>query len=116
MKRILVSASIVSLITFFAYCNSSKKATAVAQPKAPTFTWAANIKPLIVEKCSPCHIEGKGNKLYLDNIDNVKSNIDDIIRRIEMHPGERGYMPFKRERLSDTTISMIKTWKAEGLL
>lgn len=116
MKRVFVSAGIVSLVAFFSYCNSTKKATVEKQPKKASFNWTANIKPLMVEKCSPCHVEGKGNKLPLDNMDNVKTHVDDIIRRIEMHLGDRGYMPFKNPRLSDTAINMIKTWKAEGLL
>lgn len=114
MQRIFVSLAIVSCVAFFSYCNSSKKAAATPEAKGPTFTWTKNIQPLMVEKCGPCHIKGKGNKLPMGDIEIVKSNIDDIIRRIELSPGERGYMPFKRDKLSDSTIAMVKTWKAEN--
>ena len=112
MKRILLPTALIAVVAIFSYCNSAKKATASA--KAPSFTWATHIEPLMISKCGPCHVAGKGNKLPLDNMDNVKSHIDDIIRRIQMQPGERGYMPFKNERLSDAEIAMVKTWKEEN--
>jgi hypothetical protein len=46
----------------------------------------------------------------------VSSSIDDIVTRIQLHPGEKGFMPFKRARLSDSTINVFKQWKADGLL
>jgi hypothetical protein len=113
MKRISLAAAVVSCVTLFAYCSGPKKAMAPKEP-VPTYTYSANVQQLIGEKCAPCHISGKGNKLPLDNMDAVKNNIDDIIRRIEMNPGERGFMPFKHPKLSDTAINIIKTWKVEG--
>jgi len=112
MKRFSLMAATLACIVLFAYCSGSKKAS--AKPPAPAFTYAGHIQQIMTEKCSPCHITGKGNKLPMDKYETVKANIDDVIRRIELHPGERGYMPFKRPRLSDTTINMIKTWKADG--
>lgn len=116
MKRVSFIAAAVACIVLFAYCSGGKKAVAAkpAQPAVPSFTYTSHIKQIMEEKCSPCHIPGKGNKLPLDNIDMVKNNIDDIIRRIELNPGERGYMPFKKPKLSDTTINIIKTWKTDG--
>lgn len=112
MKRILVAASVITCVTLLSYCSGSKKA--VAKPPVPAFTYSGHVQQLVSEKCSPCHITGKGNKLPLDNYEAVKANIDDFIRRIELNPGERGYMPFKKPKLADTAINMIKTWKADG--
>ncbi|RYY71690.1 MAG: cytochrome c [Chitinophagaceae bacterium] len=113
MKPISLAVGVISCVTLFAYCSGSKKAAAPKEP-VPTYTYTGNVQSLVTEKCSPCHIAGKGNKLSLDNMDAMKTNIDDIIRRIELNPGERGFMPFKHAKLSDTAINIIKTWKAEG--
>ncbi|MFT3979189.1 MAG: cytochrome c [Ferruginibacter sp.] len=116
MQRIFITATLLFAVIFLTFCNSSKKATATAEtaPKKPAFNWTNNIQPMMVAQCGPCHVTGKGNKLAMDNLDNVKNNIDDIIRRIELNPGERGYMPFKRAKLSDSTIAMVKTWKTDN--
>jgi hypothetical protein len=66
--------------------------------------------------CSPCHIPSKGgNKKALDNYEAAKAEIDDIIRRIELNPGDRGFMPSRRSKLNDSTITAFKQWKAAGL-
>ncbi|RYZ94173.1 MAG: hypothetical protein EOP47_28330, partial [Sphingobacteriaceae bacterium] len=84
MKKIYVYAAVISCITLFAYCSGSKNAT-TPKEVAPTFTYTGHVQSLVTEKCSPCHIAGKGNKLSLDNMDAMKTNIDDIIRRIELN-------------------------------
>ena len=66
--------------------------------------------------CAPCHIPAQGgNKKALDTYAGVKDNIDDIIRRIELNPGDMGFMPFKHPKLPDSTIAMIKQWKTDGM-
>jgi hypothetical protein len=72
----------------------------------------------VVANCSPCHIPAKGgNKKPYDNFANVKTDIDEIIRRIELEPSARGFMPFRKNaKLSDSTIAVFKQWKADGLL
>jgi len=121
MKRILTLAAVATLAITLSYCSGSKKATTTTttettKPAVPKLTFDNNIQELFVSKCSPCHVPSKGgNKLALDNYDNAKGSIDDIISRVEMHPGDRGFMPMKRARLSDSTINVIKQWKMDGL-
>ncbi len=112
MKRFSLVALIITSITVFSYCSASRKTA-----KVPLLTYEANVQQLVTEKCSPCHIPAKGgNKLALDNFEAVMANIDPIIERISMKPGEKGYMPFKRPKLSDSTINVIKQWKVDGML
>jgi nitrate/TMAO reductase-like tetraheme cytochrome c subunit len=68
--------------------------------------------------CTPCHIPANGGrKRAYDNFTNVKEDIDEIIRRIDQNPTDRGFMPFKKtEKLNDSTIAVFKKWKADGLL
>jgi hypothetical protein len=116
MKKFAVSAVIVLIVMTFSYCSHSKKATAAA-PVVHKVTYESDIKPLIVGKCSPCHIPASGgNKKALDTYVAAKDNADDMVHRVDLTPGERGFMPFKKAKLSDSTIMVFKQWKADGLL
>lgn len=114
MKKSLFICSMMASAIFLYNCSGSKKATA---SKPVPFSYEANVKSVVEASCAPCHIPAKGgNKRAYDNFTNVKSDIDEIIRRIELNPGERGFMPFKKTtRLSDSTIAVFKKWKADGL-
>lgn len=112
MKKLYVSSLVVMMAVFLSYCHTAKKAAA----PAPVLTYETSILPIITGSCSPCHIPSKGgNKEAYDNYANVKKDIDDIIRRIQLNPDERGFMPMKHPKLSDSTIAIIKQWKDGGL-
>ena len=112
MKKLSV---VVLLVMTFAlqYCSSTKKASKAEEPK---LTYAANIQPLMVANCTPCHFPPKGNKKAYDNYLAVKTDIDSILTRIQKNPNEKGFMPFKHPKLSDSTINVFVKWKNDGLL
>ena len=111
MKRLLIPVIVFSFILLFSYCSSSKKAA-----KTTPLTYDANLMAVISEKCTPCHIPEKGGKVKPYNTyEAVRADIDEIIRRISLNPGEKGFMPFKREKLSDSTIAVFTKWKEDGL-
>lgn len=112
MKTFSLLALTAAVIIIFSYCNTAKKAAATP----PKLTYANNIQSLVTSKCSPCHIPDKGGKKKpLNNYEAVRSTIDDMVHRIELNPDEKGFMPFKRSKLSDSTINVFKQWKADGL-
>ena len=113
-KLVCFSFSILALALSF--CTSSKQVstTATDVTKAPTVTYLADIQPIVAANCAPCHFPPKGNKGPLDNYQDVKAEIDDIITRIQLNPGDKGFMPAKHPKLPDATIQAFKTWKAEG--
>ena len=114
MKKYLILTGMVVGALVFANCNAPKKTAATEVPK---MTYASHITTTVNTYCTPCHVPSKGgNKKPYDNFANVKSDIDEIIRRIELNPGDRGYMPFKKAKLSDSTIAIFKQWKADGML
>jgi uncharacterized membrane protein len=116
MKKFPVIASMIALAVVFYNCHSTKKATSSAPPPVAT-TYNAKVKDVIVANCSPCHIEGKGNKKPYDNFTNVKADIDDILRRIQLNPTDKGFMPFKKAaKLDDATIAVFTKFKADGLM
>ena len=113
MKKIYVFAGMAILAMGLTYCSSSKKAAA-----APKTTYTANVSTVIAGSCAPCHIPSKGgNKKPYDNYANVKADIDSIIRRIELNPTDRGFMPFKKtEKLPAEVIAVFKKFKEDGAL
>lgn len=112
MKKSLVLGSFILVACIFYQCNPARKANA----SIPVTTYMNNIHTLVMNNCAPCHIPEKGGKKKaLDSYTAVKDNLPDIIKRIEMHPGEKGFMPFKRDRLSDSTIAVFKAWQADGM-
>lgn len=112
MKKLCIVFAFV-LPLALQFCSSSKKSQSAAA--SPKITYMANVQPTIVGNCSPCHIPPKGFKKAFDNYDSVRSNIDEIIARIQMQPGEKGFMPFKHPRLPDSTIMVFVNWKKDGL-
>ena len=120
MKKYLILLLLPGVLVF-QFCSSSKKSSstssstpATSTPTVAKMTFDTNLKPLISEKCSPCHTTG--NKKKLDVYAGSKETVDDIIARIEKNPGEKGFMPFKHDKLSDSAINVFKQWKADGLL
>ncbi|MBC8052518.1 MAG: hypothetical protein H7Y13_05600 [Sphingobacteriaceae bacterium] len=114
MKKIYVLLIIASAV-IFQYCATTQKASnkSVAVPKV---TYVADVQPLLVNNCSPCHFPPKGNKEPLDTYLTAKNEIDETIERIKRNPGEKGFMPAKHPKLSDSTINVFVRWKADGLL
>ena len=121
MKKIYVFAGMAVLALGLTYCSSSKKAAkkaAEAAAAVPKTTYTTHVSTIIAGSCSPCHIPSKGgNKKAYDNYANVKADIDSIIRRIELNPTDKGFMPFKKtEKLPADVIEVFKKFKADGAL
>jgi mono/diheme cytochrome c family protein len=110
---VLTSIAITTII--FSNCNSAKKTAGTVAVKS---TYTNDVSVVIMNNCAPCHIPAKGGfKKAYDNFDNVKTDIDEIVRRIELNPNEKGFMPFKKTaKLSDSVILVFKKWRDDGLL
>ncbi|CAN5902739.1 hypothetical protein BH11BAC4_BH11BAC4_27600 [soil metagenome] len=114
MKKIAV-ISLICIVSFFQYCSSSKKL--VTKPPPPkSIAYLSDIQPTIAANCSPCHIPPGGNKVALNSYAAAKAAIDNMISRIKKNPGERGFMPFKHSKLSDSVIHIFDEWKRTGML
>lgn len=113
MKKQLATVVLLTASVFvLSNCSTTRKATAAT---AGT-TYEANVQPIITSYCAPCHVPSKGgNKKPYDNYGNAKADIDDILRRIQLTPGTRGFMPMRHDKLSDSTIAVFVKWKEDGL-
>lgn len=115
MKKYLIFIILITISIILSYCSSSRRITA-SEPVKLSFD--PTIKHTIETNCSPCHIPAKGgNKTAFDNYTNVSANIDEIIRRIQLKPGEKGFMPFRKSQpLPDSIVAEFKKWKTDGLI
>lgn len=120
MKKIYVFGGMIVLALSLTYCSSSKKAAKKAEAAAAAVpkTTYSHVSTIMAGSCSPCHIPSKGgNKKAYDNYANVKADIDEIIRRVELNPTDRGFMPFKKtEKLPADVVDVLKKFKADGAL
>jgi cytochrome c553 len=113
MRKLSIALVLFAAVFLFQFCSSSKKTTAAVPPPV---NFESNVKPMILASCGPCHVAGQGNKKSLDNFANAKEYADDIIARIQKNPGERGFMPMRHDKLSDSAIAFFTEWKKAGLL
>jgi hypothetical protein len=116
MKKYFILMGVAAGMVLLSNCSSTKK-TASTTSAVHKSTFANEMTTVINMNCSPCHIPAKGgNKKAYDNYANTKADINEIIRRIELNPGDRGFMPFKHPKLPDSTIMVFKKWRDDGML
>src|SRR5919199_757916 len=100
MRRVLVFAGL-SVTLVLAYCSTSKKAQHTT-PNATKVTYMANVQPIIAASCTPCHMPPEGKKKPLNSYTAVRDNIDDILTRVQKNPDDKGFMPARHPKLSDS--------------
>lgn len=80
-------------------------------PITEQVTYNKDVKPIMDANCTMCHSPGPQ---ALTNYNQVKSNIDNIIDRINRPNGDPAKMP-QGGSLSPAQINIITKWKADGL-
>ena len=115
MKKLFIVLVVFFSAFVFSNCGPGKKVAGKVIPKS---TYTADLSVVIMNNCVPCHVPAQGGfKKAYDNYDNVKTDIDEMIRRIGLLPTEKGFMPFKKTaQLPDSTIAKFKKWRDDGLL
>jgi len=116
MKKLLTFSLLAVTALILSYCGPSKKATSSTTEAKTAILYTGNVEAIVQQACTPCHFPPGGNKKPLNSYAAVRDNIDDIIRRIELNPADRGFMPFKHPKLSQDTINVFKQWKADGMV
>lgn len=112
MKKILIPALFFATVVIFEFCSSSKK----AQKSVPKTSYSTDVQSIVATNCSPCHIGAGAKQKKLDSYDAVKPNIDEIIRRIQLNPTDKGFMPFRHPKLTDSTTQILVKWRNDGLM
>jgi cytochrome c553 len=111
MKKI----SFVLLISVIAFAACSKKASPAKTAKVVPTTFTADILPLTMAKCTPCHGKGSNKGDFL-TYESAKKFAPEMLDRVMIAPGGRGFMPKNHDKLADTEIALIKKWIDGGLL
>lgn len=100
-------------ITLFVGCYSNKDAS-IYKPKTviANVSYEQNIKPIMMQKCTPCHFPKFGKKEMLDTYDATKEHIKDIIVRVQLPEDDVKFMPFKSKKspLTANEIEIFKNW------
>ncbi len=97
--------------------NNSSFATVMPKPAlAAKVTYNADIKPIFVVNCTPCHLEGGGNPNKWDQYAQAKAKISAIIERVSLAQGASGMMPKGGTRLSEANIALLNKWVTDGML
>jgi hypothetical protein len=113
MKKWFVVILSISTVLVFSQCSSSKKVS----DTTPKLSYESHVQNIIMTKCSPCHIPvQKGKKKDYSNFTAVQGDIDEILRRIQLNPGEKGFMPFRGHKLGSDTILIFQQWKDGGMI
>lgn len=112
MGKYILIITVIST-AFFAACT--KKASVGKTAKATTYT--TDIMPLIQAKCTPCHLPSKGGfKANFENYEGAKKYGAEMLVRVMLNPGDRGFMPFKHDKLPAEEIALLKKWVDGGML
>lgn len=78
-------------------------------------TYISDIKPIMINNCGSCHLSGGSHPKKFDNYTTTKSNINEILKRVQQSKGSDGFMPQGGSKLSTTDIELLKKWQADGL-
>jgi hypothetical protein len=79
-------------------------------------TYLADIKPLLVASCTPCHLAGGANPNKFDDYATAKGKISVILDRVQRESTAAGFMPRGGTKLSAANIALLNKWVADGLL
>jgi len=82
----------------------------------PKISYSNNVQSIIAGNCSPCHVGNNARSGHLDSYDSAKAHIDEILRRTQLNPTDKGFMPFRHPKLPDSTIQVFIKWKNDGLI
>lgn len=119
MKKILIGSTVLGIM-IFAACSQKvtpTTTTPVEPPKPMATTFMGEVQPLIQAKCTPCHLPSKGGfKANFETYESAKKYGPDMIVRIEKMPTDKGFMPFKHDKLTVDEIDVFKKWVADGMM
>lgn len=116
MKKLKLTLLILPFSIVLINCNSTKKGTeyTVVEKK---LSYNKDIKPIIENSCTPCHIPPQGKKEPLENYTHVKENIASIIQRVKLPQDDRKFMPprNKKPALNDSLVAVLVKWEQQDM-
>ncbi len=107
-------------IVLFQFCKPAQQTTSSdATKKATEVTvfYEKNVRPIMLNSCTPCHFPEQGKKKMLDTYAATKENINDIINRIQLPVEDEKFMPFRSKKapLTAEQVAVFKEWVKQGM-
>lgn len=113
-KKLLFSLLLLTISGIFQFCKSSNQTVTYKKIEKPKkfITYTQYIKPIMVQKCTPCHFPDRGRKEMLDTYLKSKKHITEILKRIQLPTNDKEFMPFKSKRapLTKEEIQLFTDW------
>lgn len=102
-------------VLLFQQCGTTKSSS-TASTDTKEISYTADIRPIMLVKCAPCHFPETGRKKLLHTHEATVDNAKDILFRVQLPKEDKQYMPFKgkRESLTKEEIVLFKTWINQG--
>lgn len=97
-------------------CSASRKGKS-DYIEAKKLSYETDIKPIIANSCTPCHIPPQGKKEPLENYIHVKENIGAILERVSLPQDNRKFMPpvNKKPALTEAQIAVLVKWQQQNM-
>lgn len=114
LTRVFIALFLLSFLTF---ACTPKTATKMDVPSDVPVVTYAEISPILLRSCSPCHYPDQdGQVLALDNYTQVKKHLSKMLRRVELPQDHPKFMPYElqQEALSVDEITRLKNWAQGG--
>jgi uncharacterized membrane protein len=117
-KPLIILAAVLLMVLQF--CKPTQTTTADTKKDAPPavlVSYEKDIRPLMLERCTPCHFPEMGKKKMFDTYAATKTDVSEIIRRIKLKPEEVQFMPFKSKKpaLTEKEIQLFSDWLSQGM-
>src|SRR3954469_15492906 len=113
----------IGLAAFVCLLGNAPGITATEEQAAPApapVTYHAQIEPIVLKDCAPCHQPGESGPFSLLTYDDVRKRAPQIVkvtgsRYMPPWLPEAGYGKFKEERrLTDAQIKLFADWVKQG--
>lgn len=117
MKKLKLALLILPFSIVLMNCNSTKKGAEYTKVEKK-LSYNKDIKPIIENSCTPCHIPPQGKKQPFENYIHVKENIAEIIGRVKLPQEDRKFMPprNKKPALNDSLVAVLVKWQEQGMV
>lgn len=116
MKKFKITALILPLAVVLSNCSSAKKGKS-DYVEAKKISYTVDIKPIITNSCTPCHMPPQGKKEPFENYTQVKEHIAAIIARVKLPQEDRKFMPpvNKKPALTDEQVAILVQWQQQNM-
>jgi len=117
MKKInlaLFVIAAVAVILTFDSCKEDDTTPIITGGGEDTTTFEADVRPIIISNCTPCHVAG-GSETNYSTYNNAANGITSIINLTSKNPGDEKFMPKNGPKLSQTDLDILAKWKSDGL-